>query len=500
VAAVRTPVLLGVDVGTSSTKALLVDPAGYIHERRERPHRMSMPQPGWAEHDAEAVWWADSLALIRELAALPKYDVRGVGCSGIGPCLLPVTSSGAPLRPAILYGIDTRAAAEIDELTDRFGGAQILQRGGSSLSSQALGPKFLWLQHHEPAIWRQTRRFFMASSYLVYRLTGAYVLDHQSASQCDPMYDIEEFGWARDWAEEIAPGLELPTLLWSDEVAGTVTADAASLTGLPPGVPVVAGTIDAWAEAMSIGIRRPGDTMLMYGTTMFLVEAAADVTPDGTIWVTAGVQRGTRTLAAGMSTSGAVTAWFHDLVGASSFGELFEAAAAVPPGAGGLVTLPYFGGERTPVFDPDARGVIAGLTLSHSKGHVFRSLLEATGFGLRHIFEALDHIAPMRRRLVAVGGGAQSAVWPQIVSDITGEPQELPEQTIGASYGDALLAAIGAGLVEPTTSWARQQTLISPQPATRALYDESYAVYRELYPATATQVHRLAALQRGISG
>jgi xylulokinase len=216
--------------------------------------------------------------------------------------------------------------------------------------------------------------------------------------------------------------------------------------------------------------------------------------------VTAGVQRGTRTLAAGMSTSGAVTAWFHDLVGASSFGELFEAAAAVPPGAGGLVTLPYFGGERTPVFDPDARGVIAGLTLSHSKGHVFRSLLEATGFGLRHIFEALDHIAPMRRRLVAVGGGAQSAVWPQIVSDITGEPQELPEQTIGASYGDALLAAIGAGLVEPTTSWARQQTLISPQPATRALYDESYAVYRELYPATATQVHRLAALQRGISG
>ena len=487
--------LCGLDIGTSSTKGILATPHGNIVARAERPHGLSLPRPGWAEHDAETIWWADAAAILRELTASADGHIAAVGVSGIGPCLLPVDSEERPLRPAILYGIDTRAEAEIVELTARYGAERVLARGGSALTSQAIGPKMLWLQHAEPEIWSRTRRFYMASSFLVSRLCGAYVLDHHSASQCDPMYDITTGTWASDWAAEVAPGLELPELLWSSEIAGRVTPVAAEATGLPAGIPVVAGTIDAWAEAASVGVRAAGDLMLMYGTTMFLVEVVEGFKPDRTMWGTAGVTPGSRTLAAGMSTSGALTGWFRTIVGEPPFERLVEEAAAVGPGSGGLVSLPYFAGERTPLFDPSARGLILGLTLSHSRGHIYRSLLEGTAFGVRHILEALEAAGEPPRRLVAVGGGTKGGLWTQIVSDVTGLPQQIPAVTIGAAYGDALMAGIGTGLVAPDASWDRIAEVVEPDSGNRALYDDMYAIYRSLYPATKDQAHKLAALQ-----
>ncbi len=220
--------LLGIDIGTSSSKGVLARPDGTVVATAMRPHDLALPQPGWAEHDAEGVWWADFLALCAELVPAARR-IAAVCVSGIGPCLLPADAAGRPLRPAILYGIDTRATAEIAEQTARYGAAQILARGGSLLTSQAIGPKLAWLCRHEPAVWAQTRRLFMASSFLVYRLTGEYVLDHHSASQRDPLYDLTANRWIAEWAEEIAPGLPLPRLLWPAEVAGTVTAAAAAL-------------------------------------------------------------------------------------------------------------------------------------------------------------------------------------------------------------------------------------------------------------------------------
>lgn len=484
--------LLGVDIGTSSSKGVLTTPDGTVVATAVREHRLSSPRPGWAEHDARDVWWAGFTEITREL--LPQAggtQVAAIGVSGIGPCVLPATAEGEPLRPAILYGIDTRAVREIDEIVARYGAGAIVERGGSPLTTQAVGPKLAWLRRHEPEVWERTRRLFMAGSYLVHELTGEYVLDHHSASQCTPLYDSREHSWIEDWAADIAPGLELPPLAWPGEIAGTVTESAASLTGLPPGTPVIAGTIDAWAEAVSVGVTEPGDVMVMYGTTMFLIEVLGQRRAWPGLWGTVGVEPGTYDLAAGMATSGAITGWLRDLTG-GSYAELTEEARAAGAGAGGLLMLPYFAGERTPLFDPDARGLVLGLTLRHGRGHLYRAALEATAFGVRHNLEAMRAAGGEERRLVAVGGGTKGGLWTQIVSDVVGRPQVIPSVTVGACYGDARLAGRATGLA--TGDWNPAAGVVEPDPSTAEVYERLYGLYRDLYPATRDAAHTLAAL------
>jgi xylulokinase len=451
--------------------------------------------------DAERDWWGDVVALCRELsAAAGDGRIAGVCISGLGPCLLLCDEELRPLRPAILYGIDMRAAAEIEELTERFGDAAIVERAGNRLSSQAVGPKLLWVRRREPDVWARARRWYSAHSFAVARLTGEYVLDHHTASQCDPLYDLAARDWNRDWAAEVVGDLALPRLAWAGEQIGTVHAAAAAETGLPEGTPVAAGTVDAWAEAFSAGVRRPGDLMLMYGSTMFFVQVLDAPTSHPLLWTTAGVDPGSSTLAAGMATSGSLTAWVQELTGGAPFDQLVREAAAVPPGSDGLVVLPYFAGERTPIFDPQARGVVAGLTLRHGRGHLFRAVYEGIAFGIRQIVDFLEDAVGAPDRIVAVGGGTQGGLWTQIVTDVTGREQHLPAQTIGASYGDALLAAIAAGLAPPETDWSQLSSRLVPDPARRATYDELYETYGALYPATREQVHRLAAMQEAAPG
>ncbi len=493
--------LLGIDMGTASSKAVLARADGTIvaTATRPRPHSMSMPRPGWAEVDAEAVWWQDVVALCREL--VPRADgarIAGLSVSGVGPCLVLCDDDDQPVRPAILYGIDMRATAEIDELTARFGAAEILARGGSPLSTQAVGPKALWVQTHEPQAWAAATHWYNSSSYVVRRLTGEYILDHHTASQCDPMYDIAANQWHEPWADEVMAGMRMPRLAWPSEVVGQVTPAAAATTGLPTGTPVCAGTVDAWAESFSAGVRQPGDLMLMYGSTMFFVQVLHRLASHPQLWTTAGVDPGSHTLAAGMATSGSLTSWVQELVGGVSFDVLVDEARSVPVGSDGLLVLPYFAGERTPIFDSRARGVVAGLSLRHQRGHLFRAVYEGIAFGIRQILELLDGDLDSVERIIAVGGGTQGGLWTQIVSDVTGREQVVPEQTIGASFGDALMAAIGVGLVAPETDWAVARHTVTPDPATRQVYDDLYRGYCELYPATRPVVHALARLQEGV--
>ncbi len=496
-----TDLLLGIDLGTGSSKGVLVSTDGRTRATASVPHQVQMPRPGWFEVDADGIWWADVVALCREL--LPQAAgcrIAGVCVSGVGPCLLLADADGQPLRPAMLYGIDTRATDEIAELTQRYGAEAILRRCGKALSSQAVGPKLLWARHHEPEVWARTRTWFGASSFVVQRLTGEYVLDHSTASQCDPLYDLGRQDWAHDWAADIVGDVPLPRLVQPSEAVGEVTVAAAEQTGLPAGTPVVAGTVDAWAEAFSAGVREPGDLMLMYGSTMFLLQVLEEPVYDPMLWTTAGVDGGSFTLAAGMATSGSLTGWLQELAGGVSFDTLVAEAAATAPGADGLLMLPYFAGERSPIFDHRARGVIAGLSLRHTRGHVFRAAYEGIAFGIRQILELMDVAAGApASRLVAVGGGTRGDLWTQVVSDVCGRPQELPHQTIGASYGSALLAAIGTGLVPPATVWAETSRTVEPNPEHREVYDELYAMYRDLYPATQPTVHALARLQERVS-
>jgi len=488
--------VLGIDVGTSSTKGVLAAAGGGVVATATRAHDMTMPRPGWAEMDADAVWWGDVAAISRELVDAAGADrVAGVCVSGLGPCLLLTDARLRPVRPAILYGIDMRATAEIEELTARYGADAIVARGGTELTTQAVGPKLLWVRRNEPEAWSRAARWFSCSSYAVARLTGEYVLDHHTASQCDPLYDMAARGWAGDWYADVARDLPAPRLAWPGEVVGAVHAEAAAATGLAEGTPVCAGTVDAWAEALSAGVRRPGDRMLMYGSTMFFVHVLDRRRPHPGLWTTAGVEPGTWTVAAGMSTSGTLTEWVRRLTGGASFETLVEEARAVPAGADGLVLLPYFAGERTPIFDPRARGVVAGLTLNHGRGHLFRAAYEGIAYGIRQILDLLDAAAGPAGRTVAVGGGTQGGLWTQIVSDVSGREQVVPAQAIGASYGDAQLAAVAAGLAADGTDWAVEGRRIVPNPAHRGVYDELFAVYADLYPSTADGVHRLAGMQ-----
>ncbi|QEU96778.1 sugar kinase [Streptomyces kanamyceticus] len=496
--AVAPGLLLGIDIGTSSAKGVLTRTDGTLVAEARREHATATPRPGWFEHDADAVWWDDFRSLARELTAqVPAGEsLAAVGVSGIGPCVLPADARGRPVRAAILYGVDTRAVDEITEQNERYGPEEIIRRCGSPLTSQAIGPKLAWLRRHEPEVYGSTSRWYMASSYLVHRLTGRYVLDHHSASQCTPLYDLAARAWIEERCDEIAPGLQWPELVWPSEVVGGVTRDAEVLTGIPAGTPVVAGTVDAWAEAAGVGVAAPGDVMLMYGTTMFVIGILAKPLTSPRLWGTAGAFEGTYCLAAGMATSGAVTGWLRDLTG-SSYEQLTSEAGELPPGAEGLVMLPYFAGERTPLFDPDARGLVHGLTLRHGRGHLYRAALEATAYGVRHNLAAMRETGAAAERLVAVGGGAR-ALWTRIVSDVTGRAQHLPRHTIGAAYGDAFLAAVGAGLAGPRdiAHWNPTVEVVAPDPAASAVYDELYGLYLDLYPATREAAHVLASRQR----
>ncbi|MEW1822872.1 FGGY family carbohydrate kinase [Arthrobacter sp. NPDC080031] len=496
---------LGVDIGTSSSKGVLVDPHGVILATAVRRHAVDHPQPGWAEMDA-AIWWQEFCEITHELTAnVPAAEVAAIGVSGMGPCVLLTHDDDRPVRPAILYGIDTRATEQIDLLSDELGEEAILALGGSAFTTQAVGPKLAWVAEHEPDAFARARRLFMPSSWLVRRLTGEYVLDHHSASQSTPLYDLRSQRWHPKAVERIAPGLLMPQLRWPGEIAGVVGAGAATATGLPAGTPVITGTIDAWAEAVSVGADRPGDLMLMYGTTMFLIAHQLEATHSPSMWTTLGTRPGVHCLAGGMATSGAITNWLRDLTAGATgepvgFPTLLAEAAASGAGAGGLAMLPYFAGERTPILDPDARGVIAGLTLSHTRGDLYRAALEATANGVRHNVDVMREAGIRIDRVVAVGGGVEGGLWAQIVTDVTQLNQVIPTVTIGASYGGAFLAAralVAAGAASPDIdAWNPPRTVLRPGASDRTVYDHGYRRYRELYRATTSVVHDLAASQR----
>ncbi|MEU1596522.1 FGGY-family carbohydrate kinase [Streptomyces sp. NPDC005708] len=485
--------VLGVDIGTSSSKGVLVGADGAVLGTAVRPHAVGRPRPGHVEMDAR-VWWDEFVSLARELIN-PGTTVDAVGVSGMGPCVALADEADTPLHPAVLYGVDTRATAQIARLDAELGRDAVLGRCGSLLSTQAVGPKILWLAEHRPDVVARARRLYMPSSYLVRRLTGVYVLDHHSASQSVPLYDSLALEWYRPWARRIAPDIELPPLRWPGEVAGHVTAEAAARTGLPAGVPVVTGTIDAWAEALSVGAQRTGDLMLMYGSTMFLMNTVSERLLVPQLWSTVGALPGTRSLAGGMATSGVITDWLRDLLGAPGHDALLAEAEASGPGAKGLLMLPYFAGERTPVADPDARGVIAGLTVEHTRGDLYRAALEATAYGVRHNVDAMRAAGADIRRVVAVGGGTRGGLWTRIVSDVSELEQEIRTVTLGASYGAAFLAASALGDTD-IDSWNPVRERVTPDTGRQPRYDDLYDLYLRLYPATSDIAHALARHQR----
>lgn len=502
--------LLGFDIGTTNSKGIIVDRDLEVVAAASVAHGVSTPNPGWAEHDPTDVWWGEFVEVVRELLSKPGVTpdrIAGIGISGLAPSVLPLDGAGEPLRPGILYGVDTRSGAEIDLLTDRIGEDRLTEVCGNGLSFQSAGAKLLWYKRNEPERYARTETVVDAVGYVVSQLTDEYVMDNGVASFYDPLYDLSGLEWSQEMidAADLDPGM-LPETKWSADIAGEVTSNAAEATGLAVGTPVVTGAVDAIAALLSVGGVDHGDTVFMYGTTGVVYTTVSEPHPVPDLWATPHCIEDTYAVGGGMATSGAITEWFVDQftadsgVGSDPYDQLTEAATGIDPGSEGLVALPYFSGSRTPLNDDRARGAIVGLTLSHTEAHVYRAILEGVGYGFRHNVEAMDAADVPISRIFAIGGGARSDLWRQIVSDITGLKQAYVSNPLGAPLGGAYLAGIGTGvfdgfdrLREPATV----STTTTPDPDRTVTYDEYYDVYRELYPSITEQVHRLAELGDG---
>lgn len=485
---------LGVDIGTFETKGVLVDAEGAIVATATRAHRMLVPQPGWAEHRADEDWWGDFVAVTRDLLAAPEVAGRpvvAIAASAIGPCMLPVDADGAPLMNGVLYGVDTRATAQIAALNAEIGEDRILQLCGNALTSQAVGPKILWLKEERPEIFARTARILTSTSYLTWKLTGETVIDHYTAANFAPLYDVARQGWTDELAG-FFPLERLPRLLWSTEIAGHVTARAAAETGLAEGTPVTCGTIDAAAEAVSVGVAGPGEMMLMYGSTIFLIQVTAAAVRDPRLWYAPWLFPGLHASMAGLATSGTLTHWFRDtLARDADFAALAAEAAASPKGANGVLCLPHFSGERTPLHDPLAKGAFFGLNLTHGRGDLYRAVLEGIAAGTADILDCCRAAGAVPGRVLAVGGGTRNEVWMQATSDMAGVTQEVCATTMGASYGNAFLAALATGRAAPgdILRWNPVARRITPEAV--PAYARQYPLWKRLYARTRDISHAL---------
>jgi xylulokinase len=493
-------VLLGIDAGTSGTKLTLIDLAGGILGEVTEQAGYTAPRPGWSEAEPE-VWWANTCAGIPRLLAstgCTAERVAGVGVCGTVPVVVLADGQGRVLRPAIQQN-DARATEEIEYFKARTNADDVLRRTGSPITQQSIGPKLLWLRRHEPDLLAETRHLCGSYEFIVERLTGAWIAERNWALESG-LYD---FG-TRTWD---APMLELATIAhgWLPgvrapaDVVGEVQRAAAAATGLRVGTPVVAGSADHVASAFSAGVVEPGDLLVKLGGTGDVLLCTEQPIVDPRLFLDYHVMDDRYLPNGCMAASGNLIVWFQRMLAPTvSYAELDAEADATPAGADGMVLLPYFLGEKTPLFDPFARGTILGLTLSHTRGHLFRALLEGIGFGFRHHLEVLSELAPLPNTARCTNGGARSRLWKQITSDVLGLPLEGIAQHPGSSLGAAFVAGMGIAAFRDWRDihrYVRVDEVTEPSASAHARYDELYPVYRETYERLRDLYPRLRANQ-----
>lgn len=490
--------LLGIDVGTSGTRAIIVDERGRTLAAATEEHApFASPQTGWAEQDARD-WWRACQAAVR--AVLAQSDVRadqisGVGLSGQMHGAVLLNDRDEVLRPSIIW-CDQRTDEQCHEITEKVGAARLIELVSNPALTGFTLPKLLWVREREPKVWASLRSVLLPKDYVRLRLTGERATDTADASGT-LLLNVAE----RRWSAEMLNLMEmnerlLPRVFESPEVTGRISAEAAQATGLREGTPVVAGAGDQAAGAVGMGIVRPGAVSATIGTSG-VVFAATDrpaLDPRGRVhtfchaipgrWHVMGV-----TQAAGLSLR-----WFRDQFGVRSADDgrdpyeiLTEEASSVAPGADGVLWTPYLMGERTPHLDPHARAALVGLAASHTRAHIVRAILEGVAFSLRDTLTIFAEMNVPVETIRLGGGGARSALWRQIQADVYGHTVETVEAEEGAAYGAALLAGVGCGVWdtvdEACDAVVRRAAQVEPDTATVRLMNHQYKRFRALYPA-----------------
>src|SRR5882724_3899911 len=491
--------VLGIDVGTGGTRAVIIDGRGRILSSATEEHEpFSSPKTGWAEQRPEDWWRATRVAVGKAIAqgGLGKEQIACVGFSGQMHGAVLLDGAGEVVRPALIW-CDVRTEKQCSDLNQQIGPERIIQLTCNPALANFTLTKLLWVRENEPENWKRVRSVMLPKDYVRFRLTGERAIDVADASGT-LMLDVANRRWSPEvlQAAEIDASL-LPAVFESQDVCGKVSVTGALATGLAAGTPAVAGAGDQAAGATGMGIVTPGAVSATIGTSG-VVFAATDrlaLDPRGRLhtfchavpgrWHVMGV-----TQAAGLSLR-----WFRDRLacpstksGGDPYETLTAEAATVPAGADGLLWAPYLMGERTPHLDAEARGALVGLTASHTRAHVVRAILEGVAFSLKDTFTLFSELKVPVTSIRLGGGGARSALWRQIQADVYGHAVELVEAEEGAAYGAALLAAVGAG-VWPTVDAACAATVrvasrINPQPAAVATLNASYSAFRRVYPAT----------------
>ena len=493
--------LLGIDVGTGGTRAVVVDESGAVVASATAEHApFASPETGWAEQDARD-WWRASAEAVRAVLSRPEVGGgEGVACVGFsgqmhGAVLL--DGGGEVLRPALIW-CDQRTDAQCRALTESVGAERLIELVSNPALTNFTLTKMLWVREHEPGLWARVRTVLLPKDYVRLRLTGERATDVADASGT-LLFDVARRRWSREMlaAVEMDEGL-LPAAFESPEVTGRVSAEGAAATGLREGTPVVAGAGDQAAGAVGMGIVRPGGVSATIGTSGVVFAATDRPALDrrGRVhtfchavpgrWHVMGV-----TQAAGLSLR-----WFRDTFGAGGgaraaggdpYDLLTAEAATAPPGSDGVLWAPYLMGERTPHLDPHARAALVGLAASHTRAHVVRAVLEGVAFSLRDTLTIFAEMGVPVENVRLGGGGARSPLWRQIQADVYGHAVEILAAEEGAAYGAALLAGVGAGawpsVEEACARSVRVAARVEPDARAAALLGGRYAAYRALYPA-----------------
>jgi xylulokinase len=489
--------LLGIDVGTGGSRAVLVDERGRVAAAATVEHApFASPQTGWAEQDARDWWRASEQAvrLVLNAEGVRAEDVACVGLTGQMHGAVLLDAADEPLRPSIIW-CDVRTHEQCRALTAQVGAERLIQLVSNPALEGFTLPKMLWVREREPAVWERVRAVLLPKDYVRLRLTGEKATDVADASGT-LLFDVSR----RRWSDEMLglAGIErslLPRAYESQEVTGRVSAEGAKATGLCEGTPVVAGAGDQAAGAVGMGIVRPGAVSATIGTSG-VVFAATDrpaLDPKGRVhtfchaiperWHVMGVTQG-----AGLSLR-----WFRDQFGAGAddgrdpYERLSEEAAEVPPGSDGVLWAPYLMGERTPHLDPHARAALVGLSASHRRAHVVRAILEGVAFSLRDTLTIFEEMGVPVESIRLGGGGARSPVWRQIQADVYGREVEVVEADEGAAYGAALLAGVGGGawasVDDACAAAVRVRSRTQPDAEGRRVMDERYKIFQSIYPA-----------------
>lgn len=504
--------LLGTDIGTSGTKTILTDTTGRLIAQDLQEYDVLTPKPLWAEQWPD-VWYEAAKLSIKntvEKSGIPKEEIKGIAISGLyGGSGIPLDENMKPVRPCMIW-MDRRAQEETDWALEHIGEEKLLKVTHNGADPYYGYTKILWMKNQEPENWARTKLFLPPNDYVIYKLTGEIAIDYSSAGNIGGIFDMN----TRTWSDELLDAMDIPVsmmpqrIVESTDIVGGIQKELARELGLSEGLPVIASGIDCGAANIGLGVFESGVYAAAIGTSMCAALISdRPVKGDGLIvWPYLYDAKKLSYYFAGGNTAGAIVKWFRNTLcqwetesqksgGASVYDVLNGQAEQIPAGSEGLIVLPYFMGERSPVWDSDAKGTIVGLSLTHTKGHLYRAFLEAVAYSLRDAMEATGE-EPGEYILLA-GGVTKSRVWRQIFADVTGYPVVCPIYDVEANMGDVMLAGIGTGLLtyEEVQKWQVLDDKIMPIKENHEKYNEYFRLYKSIYRSLKQDMKALTKVQ-----